>query len=127
MARYLIDTTFVVDYLRALPAAVERFARSMSDGDEVFVNEIVICEAAFGAPTHPDPDLMALLEPLEFIQPGPEHVLLAGQWRAEARGRGRTLSLPDSLVAAAAVALDAIVLTRNERDFALTPVRVESY
>jgi predicted nucleic acid-binding protein len=51
----------------------------------------------------------------------------AGRWRAEARRRGRTLSLPDALIAAAAVAMDATVITRNVRDFALTPAVVESY
>jgi len=35
--------------------------------------------------------------------------------------------LADALIASAAVAIDAAVLTRNVRDFALTPVRVETY
>jgi predicted nucleic acid-binding protein len=51
----------------------------------------------------------------------------AGRWRTEARALGRRLSLEDALVAAAAHASDAAVLTRNVRDFALTPVRVETY
>jgi predicted nucleic acid-binding protein len=38
-----------------------------------------------------------------------------------------TLSAPDALIAASAEALDATVLTRNLRDFALTPVPVETY
>ena len=50
----------------------------------------------------------------------------AGQWRVDARGHGRALSLADALVAAAAEATDAVILTRNVRDFSLTPVRVES-
>jgi len=37
------------------------------------------------------------------------------------------LSTPDALIAATADALGAAVLTRNVKDFALTPVRVESY
>jgi predicted nucleic acid-binding protein len=37
------------------------------------------------------------------------------------------LSATDALVAATANAIDAIVLTRNVRDFALTPVTVERY
>jgi predicted nucleic acid-binding protein len=67
------------------------------------------------------------LEPIECIQPGPEHALLAGHWRAEARVVGRSLSLADALIAAAAESQDAAVLTRNVRDFALTPIRVETY
>jgi predicted nucleic acid-binding protein len=40
---------------------------------------------------------------------------------------GRSLSLADSLIAAAAAATDAAVLTRSVRDFSMTPVRVETY
>ncbi len=52
---------------------------------------------------------------------------MAGSWREVARSRGRHLSLADALIAAAAHDADAAVLTRNVRDFALTPVRVETY
>jgi predicted nucleic acid-binding protein len=125
--RYLLDTTFVIDYLRGDGATGQRFRAMFDAGDEPLVNEIVACEAATGAPRHPDPDLMALLEPIEFVQPGPEHALLAGEWRAAARAAGRHLSLADALIAAAASASEATVLTRNVRDFALTPVRIEPY
>jgi predicted nucleic acid-binding protein len=124
---HLLDTSFVIDVLRGLPAARERFARLFEEGGPIYVDEIVACEAAAGSHLHPDPALTGLLRPLEFIQPGPESALDAGRWRAEARRRGRTLSLPDALIAAAAVAMDATVITRNVRDFALTPAVVESY
>lgn len=71
--------------------------------------------------------LVRLLRPMEFIQPGPESALEAGRWRAEVRRRGRTLSLADALIAAAAQAVEATVLTRNLSDFSLTPVAVEGY
>jgi predicted nucleic acid-binding protein len=35
--------------------------------------------------------------------------------------------LADALIAAAAYVMNAAVLTRNQRDFALTPIRVETY
>lgn len=47
--------------------------------------------------------------------------------RAAARQSGKTLALTDALIAATADAVDAVVLTRNVRDLALTPVRVETY
>lgn len=125
--RYVLDSTFVIDHLRGVPEAVERFARLFEAGDEPIVTEVVVCEVATGAPLHPDPDLLAFLEPVEFVQPAPEAALLAGEWRASARRRGHHLSLPDALIAAAAHAADAVVLTRNHRDFALTEVRVEGY
>ncbi len=125
--RYIIDTTFVIDFLRDDPDAVGRYTRAFESGDELMVNEIVVCEAATGTLEHPDPDLVRMIEPLEFIQPGPDAAHLAGQWRAEARVRGHQLSLADSLIAAAAAVAGARVLTRNVKDFALTPVKVETY
>jgi predicted nucleic acid-binding protein len=57
---------------------------------------------------------------------GPSGSRLAGEWRSAARRRGETVATTDALDAATAYQLGA-VLTRNVRDFALTPVRVETY
>jgi predicted nucleic acid-binding protein len=40
---------------------------------------------------------------------------------------GRTLNLADALIAAASVSLGATLITRNRRDFELTPVVIETY
>jgi predicted nucleic acid-binding protein len=125
--RYLLDSSLLIDHLRGHRPAVDRFRRLFEDGDDVFVNDVVVCELATGAKVHPDPALTALLEPLEFVQPGPDAAHLAGRWRRAARDRGLVLSVPDALIAAAAHSLDAAILTRNVRDFELTPVRIEPY
>lgn len=124
--RRFLDTTIAIDYLRAEPAALDRIARLVEDGDEPVVNDIVVCELATGAPED-DTGLAALLQAVEFVQPGPEVAVLAGEWRAQARRRGFTLSVPDALIAATAHVLGATVLTRNVRDFEATPATVEPY
>jgi predicted nucleic acid-binding protein len=53
--------------------------------------------------------------------------MLAARWRADLRRRGRTLTLGDALIAAPAHHLGATVITRNVRDFALTPAQVDDY
>lgn len=125
--RLLVDSTFVIDYLKDDPAAVARWDDAFGRGDEPLINEVVVCEVRTGLRERGVRAFELFLEPVEFIQPSPEHALLAGQWRAEARIIGRSLSLADSLIAAAADTADAAVLTRNVRDFAMTPVRVETY
>jgi predicted nucleic acid-binding protein len=125
--KYLLDTTFVIDHLRGDPEAVARFVRIVDNGDEPFVCDVVACEAWSGAHHDTDSDLVGLLRFVEFVQAGPDQARNAGRWRADARKRGSTLSATDALVAATANAIDAIVLTRNVRDFALTPVTVERY
>jgi predicted nucleic acid-binding protein len=125
--RLVLDSTFLIDHLRGDPAAVSRWAAIFEHGDEPLVNEIVVCEVRSGL--HPV-DAVAfdrLLEPIEFVQPGRQAASRAGAWRWEARGRGHSLSLANTLVAAAADAAKAAVLTRNVQHFALLPVRVETY
>jgi len=124
---HLLDTSFVIDCWRNLADAVERLERLLTDPAPLYITEVIVCELFAGLPMTRRDAARGFLEPLEFIQPGPETAVLAGTWRAEARERGATLSLPDALIAAAAHALGAAVLTRNLRDFALTPVRVETY
>ena len=125
--RILADSAFVIDYLRGVPAAEARWEAVFADGDEPIVNEIVVCEVSAGLLERDEPRFSAFLEPVEFIQPGPDAALLAGRWRSAARAAGWTLGLADALIAAAAYADNAAVLTRNTRDFALTPVRLVTY
>lgn len=125
--RLLLDAAFVIDVLAGERLAVERQREIFESGDEPYVNEIVVCEVRAGLRADDVAQLETILEPVEFIQPGPQSALLAGEWRREAHERGRHLSLPDALIAAAADAIGAAVLTRNVKDFALTPVRVEKY
>ncbi len=125
--RYMLDTTFVIDYLRDDPDAVAALDRLMADGDELFLNEIVSCESWSGVRAGELGRLQTLLNLPEYVQPGPDAAERAGRWRLDARARGWTLSLTDALIAAAAESCDATILSRNGRDFALTPVPVESY
>lgn len=125
--RLLLDASFVIDHLRGDRGAMARWDAMFRNGDEAFVNEVVVCEVQAGLRPADRPLLEAVLEPVEYVQPGPGAALLAGRWRWEARERGATLSLADALIAAAADALGCAVLTRNVRDFALTPVPVQTY
>ena len=125
--RYVLDSTFLIDQLRGLPEAVAAMEAMFEGSDEPFVTEIVVCEVRAGLRPADEHHLVGMLEPLDFVQPGPDAALMAGRWRQELRVRGRTLSLGDALIAAAAYSLGAAVLTRNLRDFSLTPVTVATY
>jgi len=124
---YLLDTTLIIDHLRGRPEAVARMRQIVESGDIAFVNDVVTTEAWAGAPGDDDRALTELLRFLEFIAAGPEHAHSAGRWRARSRAAGRDIGIADALIAAAAHAAHSTVLTRNVRDFAQTPVRVETY
>jgi predicted nucleic acid-binding protein len=126
VTRYVLDSSFLIDHLRGESSATARFVEMNDTGDELMICDVGAAEVWSGRPSE-HPRVEALLRYLEFVQPGPQTSMIAGRWRAEARGRGRMLGLSDALIAATADHLDATVLTRNVRDFALTPVRVETY
>ena len=125
--RYLLDASFAIEYLRARPEATARMERLLADGDEVYLNDVVVCELMSGARPGEELALAAFIRAAEFVQPGPEVAAMAGRFRAGARRSGRGLGVPDALIAACADALAATVLTMNARDFALTPVPIETY
>jgi predicted nucleic acid-binding protein len=127
MARYVLDASFLIDHLRAKPAAVERLRVIYESGDDPILTDVASAEVWSGWRTADEPAIESFLRYFEFVQPGPETSRLAGIWRAQARSTGSTLDTMDALIAASAFHLDAAVLTRNVRDFALTPVRVETY
>jgi predicted nucleic acid-binding protein len=123
----ILDSSFVIDHLRGDPGARVRWHRMFEEGDQPVVTETVVCEVRTGLRAQDEPIFDRLLLPTEFVQPGRETAMLAGIWRADVSAGGRTLGLPDALIAAAAFHLGGSVVTRNVRDFALTPVRVETY
>ena len=84
--RLLLDSAFVIDHMRGLPQAVDRFRILFEAGDEPFINEIVVCEVRAGTRSADLPGLHAFLEPVEFIAPGAGVALLAG---ASARPRAQ--------------------------------------
>jgi predicted nucleic acid-binding protein len=125
--RIFLDACFLIDHLRGNPDAVARFHELLEQGDEAFVNEVVVAETRSGMRSEDEHVIRRLIGPLEFVQPGPDVALRAGAWRRSARERGQTLAIGDALIAATAEALGAAVLTRDLRDFGLTPVKTLSY
>ena len=91
------------------------------------MTEIVVCEVRAGLLAEAERHLDAFLEPVEFVQPGIETAKMAGRWRADLRRHGRTLSLGDSLIAATANTLGAMVITRERTRLRAHAVVVESY
>lgn len=125
--RYVLDSTFLIDHLRSDVAALARLDAMYSSGDDPIVTGVSVAEVWAGRRPDEEAAIDEFLRYLEYVHPGPSTARLAGEWRARARESGRSLDTPDALIAAVAFDLDGVVLTRNVRDFDLTPVRVETY
>lgn len=125
--RIVLDASFLIDFIRGDPTAVTRLARIFGDGDEPILCGPPVVEVETGLRPGEEPAFDAIVAAAEFVQAGPGAARDAGRWRRAARRRGATLSLPDAMIAAEAVHDGASVLTRNVREFALTPVEVLTY
>ena len=125
--RLMLDSTFLIDHLRGNPDAIDRFTSMFASGDEPLVNAVVVCEVASGLRPEHERALVGILVAIEFVQAGQQAARDAGAWRLAAQRRGVSLGLADALIAAEAHHMGAAVLTRNVRDFELTPVTVLTY
>lgn len=125
-----LDTSFLVDLLREA-------ARDEDDGpahraldrladEELAVSVHVACELRAGAALARDPEregdrVTALLKALHVVHTTDRFAGVYGELLAELRRRGETISTMDLLIASAARAQNAALLTRNARDFERVP------
>jgi tRNA(fMet)-specific endonuclease VapC len=120
---YLLDTNICIALLKGAPeSVVARFA-SCSVG-EAAMSAITYAELEFGAAVSPSPEqertaLAALLD----VVPVASFDRAAGAAYAAIRKatRDRKSDALDKLIAAHAVALEAVVVTNNESDFSRYP------
>ena len=128
---YLLDTNIVSDMIRnPRGRSVARF--NAVDPRHVAVSTIVAAELRFGATKRASPVLservqtfLATIEVIPFSHP-------ADDFYADIRNRleelGRPIGANDLLIAAHALALDRIVITDNEEEFArVERLRVENW
>ena len=127
---FLVDTNIISELSRREPnAGVLAWARTVSG---ISVSVITVEEIFFGLSWKPNLRVQAWFE--EFLarycrmHPVSDEIARrAGQIRGALASRGQRRTQADMLIAATAQIHQQTLVTRNVRDFALTPVRVQSY
>jgi tRNA(fMet)-specific endonuclease VapC len=126
----LLDTNICVGWLTGRDIAVKRQLTS-ANRHEVALCSVVKAELIYGARAsarvHENLEklqsLFALFPSLPFDDVASEHY---GTLRANLRRAGTPVGGNDMLIASIALAADAILVTRNEREFRLVPgLRIE--
>jgi len=120
VAGYLLDANIVSALMRAPHGRLaERIARAGETN--VFTSVIVAAELRFGALkrgsstlTHEVRELLVRLEAKPLEAPADEHY---ARLRTDLEGQGRPIGANDMLIAAHALALEATLVTDNEREF----------
>jgi predicted nucleic acid-binding protein len=125
MSGFLLDTNVVSEMTKATPYPV--VAELMATRHDLWLSVIVIHELQYGISIldegHRRDGLIVWLS--QIVDRFNGHILpldqqsseLAASLRAQARRSGRTLNLPDALIAGTAATHSMTLITRNVRDF----------
>ncbi len=124
--RYLLDTTLLIDHANGLPAAVQTVESLFEEPNDLYTCDVVTAEALSGGTDEQRRVLRSMLDVLEYVSTSPDAARSAGESR-RLRGADGRRGIGDALIAAVAHQLDAVIITRNPRDFEQQGVPVRLY
>jgi tRNA(fMet)-specific endonuclease VapC len=120
-ARFLLDTNIVSDLIRHPRGLIAAKVAEVGER-EIATSIIVAAELRYGAAKKGSPKLSAQLEAvlgaLDVLAYEAPADMAYGELRAALQKAGALIGPNDLLIAAQALALDMIVVTDNEREFA---------
>lgn len=125
-ARICLDTTFLIDLLRELPAAVEEARELKEAGPDLSTTSINAFELYIGAIRSASPKRMAKLEALladlRILPLGKEEAQEAASIIVDLTRKSKPVEMRDALIAGCMLrnAYPSVV-TRNTEDFARIP------
>jgi tRNA(fMet)-specific endonuclease VapC len=124
MTRYLIDTDVLIDLSKKRDPAATVLPRLHEQGDELGVSPINITEFYAGLQPRERAVWDEFFAALRLFPISPAAARQAGIWRYEFARRGTPLPTTDALIAAIAGEQQAVVLTRNPKDYPIAGLQL---
>jgi tRNA(fMet)-specific endonuclease VapC len=130
--KWMLDTDTCIAVIKRQPEAALKKLRGKSIG-QVGISSITLSELSYGAAASAKPagNLEALREfllPLEIAPYDDACAFVYGTIRAALERKGRPIGSLDTLIAAHALALDAVLVSHNTREFGrVASLRVEDW
>jgi tRNA(fMet)-specific endonuclease VapC len=132
--RYLLDTNILSDLIRNPQGSVANkiAALSADERDALATSVIVAAEMRYGAAKKRSPNLSSrvdqVLEAVDILPFEPEADRHYGFIRVALEEMGTVIGANDLLIAAHAIALDAVLISDNVREFERVPgLRIENW
>jgi len=125
--RYLLDSTMLIDHANRDAAATALLFRLFEEGHDLYTCDVVTCEALSRGGPDDLRHIVVLLDALEYVSTSPAAARRAGTARRERNDAGGKRALGDAIIAGIAADLDAVVVTRNRRDFERQGIQTLEY
>ena len=119
---YLLDTTILIDALRAKRARRELLAELVRAGHTLATSVLNVAEIHAGMRAGEESATEQFLLALDCYELTRSAAMLAGKMKKDWAAKGRTLSLADTIVAAIAHEHGCVVITDNHEDFPDVPL-----
>lgn len=124
MAKYLLDTTVLIDYLRGSKEVVQLLTDLAHQGHQLGICAINVAELYSGLSKPEQTKAEPLVDSLNFYEVTREAAKQAGNYRFSFARQGISLSVTDTLIAAVAVEQGATLITANVKDYPMPEVRL---
>ena len=122
MARYLVDTSVLIDYSKFYEPARNWLQRVIDSDDDVGTCSVIVAEFMSGIRPQDREDWDEVLANMAYWDIAYETATQAGYYRYVLARQGIQLQTPDALIAAVAKEQSAILVTNNARDFPMTDI-----
>lgn len=122
MAKYLLDTTALIDHLRGRQEVVKVVRDLVDEGHQLGACCVNIAELYSGLREKDQTKADRFVDSLEVYEVTREIAKQAGRYRFGFARKGITLSIADTIVAAAAISHSATLITANVRDYPMEEI-----
>ena len=120
---FLLDTTILIDLFRGRQEAIV-FLDKLSQEGAFFVCAIVVSEIFSGVRPVELPKIEEFFEAMNYCPIDYRTARRAGLYRRDYQSKGITLSISDTLVAAAAIEHSLTLVTKNVRHFPMSELSI---
>lgn len=119
----LLDTSVIIDSLRSRRARREFLEQRANDGDVLACCVISVAEVYAGMMPHEAEATDVFFQGLECIEVGQEIARTGGLLKFEWARKGKTIDIPDAIIAAVALNFNLTLATDNVKDFPMPELR----
>ena len=124
MSRYLLDTDVLINYAKGREPATSRIQHLIDQGDELGVCAINATEFFAGIAPADRPYWATVFSTFTYWELSPAVAQHAGELRYDFARQGQILSTTDTLIAAVAMDVGAILITGNVKHYPMAGIQL---